>query len=56
MLSRRMTDPKQTLRHDALAFHSEGRPGKLEVTATKPLNTQQDLFPGLFPRCGASVP
>ena len=38
-----MSDPKETLRRDALAFHAEGRPGKLEVTATKPLNTQQDL-------------
>ena len=38
-----MTDTKNTLRRDALAFHAEGRPGKLEITATKPLTTQRDL-------------
>ncbi len=38
-----MTLPHDSLEHDALAFHAEGRPGKLEVTATKPLTTQRDL-------------
>ena len=38
-----MTPPQDSLKHDALAFHAEGRPGKLEVTATKPLTTQRDL-------------
>src|SRR5512142_304155 len=28
---------------EALLFHSQGRPGKLEVVATKPLATQRDL-------------
>ena len=28
---------------EALRFHSEGRPGKIEITPTKPLTTQQDL-------------
>jgi len=28
---------------EALQFHAKGRPGKLEVTATKPLTTQHDL-------------
>ncbi len=28
---------------EALQFHSEGRPGKLEVVATKPMATQRDL-------------
>src|SRR5262245_7321004 len=28
---------------EALLFHSNGRPGKLEVIATKPMATQRDL-------------
>ena len=28
---------------EALRFHAKGRPGKLEITATKPLTTQHDL-------------
>ncbi|MCG8512292.1 MAG: NADP-dependent malic enzyme, partial [Rhodospirillales bacterium] len=28
---------------DALYVHSKGRPGKVEITATKPLTTQRDL-------------
>ena len=28
---------------EALQFHSVGRPGKLEVIATKPMATQRDL-------------
>ena len=28
---------------EALLFHSQGRPGKLEVVATKPMTTQRDL-------------
>ncbi|MFM1815693.1 MAG: NADP-dependent malic enzyme [Pseudomonadota bacterium] len=28
---------------EALQFHSQGKPGKLEVTATKPLTTQREL-------------
>ena len=31
------------LRLDALHFHAEPRPGKLEITATKPLANQRDL-------------
>lgn len=30
-------------REEALAYHSEGRPGKIEVTLTKPCETQRDL-------------
>lgn len=30
-------------RQDALDYHRRGRPGKIEVVATKPLNTQRDL-------------
>jgi malate dehydrogenase (oxaloacetate-decarboxylating)(NADP+) len=28
---------------EALLFHSEGRPGKIEIVASKPLTTQRDL-------------
>ena len=28
---------------EALQFHCRGKPGKLEITPTKPLTTQQDL-------------
>ena len=38
-----MNDKHSQLKTDALAFHAAGRPGKLEVTATKPLTTQRDL-------------
>ena len=31
------------LRSGALVFHETGRPGKLEVRATKPLGNQRDL-------------
>ena len=31
------------LKQDSLDYHSEGRPGKLKITATKPMNTQRDL-------------
>ncbi len=36
------TQPTVT-RQEALDFHSQGRPGKLEVTPTKPMATQRDL-------------
>ena len=34
---------KKSLKQDALDFHSTGRPGKLEISPTKPLTTQRDL-------------
>ena len=39
---------------DALLFHSSGRPGKLEVIATKPMATQRDLSLAYSP--GVAVP
>ncbi len=40
---------------DALAYHAEGRPGKIEVVPTKPHNTQRDLSlaytPGVAEPC-----
>jgi malate dehydrogenase (oxaloacetate-decarboxylating)(NADP+) len=42
---------------DALAYHEHPRPGKIEVTATKPLSTQYDLAlaysPGVAEPCRA---
>ncbi len=42
---------------DALLYHSSGRPGKIAVTATKPLSTQRDLSlaytPGVAAACRA---
>ncbi|MEM1289067.1 MAG: NADP-dependent malic enzyme [Pseudomonadota bacterium] len=39
---------------DALDFHARGRPGKLEVVATKPMATQRDLSLAYSP--GVAVP
>jgi malate dehydrogenase (oxaloacetate-decarboxylating)(NADP+) len=42
-------------RKDALDFHTSGRPGKIQVVATKPLTTQRDLSlaysPGVAEPC-----
>ncbi len=47
-MSQKITD------EDALNFHSTGRPGKVEVTPTKPLTTQRDLSLAYSP--GVAVP
>lgn len=39
---------------EALAFHYEGKPGKVEINPTKPLMTQRDLSLGYSP--GVAVP
>ncbi len=39
---------------EALEFHTSGRPGKLEIKATKPLTTQRDLSLAYSP--GVAVP
>ena len=39
---------------EALDFHSRGRPGKLEITPTKPMSTQRDLSLAYSP--GVAVP
>ncbi|MFN3260569.1 MAG: NADP-dependent malic enzyme [Pikeienuella sp.] len=45
------------LREDALRYHEEGRPGKLEVRVTKPMATSRDLSlaysPGVADACTA---
>src|SRR5437868_15288590 len=42
-------------RHDALEYHSRGRPGKIAVVPTKPLTNQRDLSlaysPGVAEPC-----
>jgi malate dehydrogenase (oxaloacetate-decarboxylating)(NADP+) len=51
MAERRQTDRRQA----ALDYHSEGRPGKIEVIPTKPVATQKDLSlaysPGVAEPC-----
>ena len=39
---------------EALEFHSRGRPGKIEIIATKPMATQRDLSLAYSP--GVAVP
>src|SRR5512133_610417 len=39
---------------EALEYHSSGRPGKLEITPTKPFSTQYDLSLAYTP--GVAVP
>jgi malate dehydrogenase (oxaloacetate-decarboxylating)(NADP+) len=39
---------------EALRFHAEGRPGKIEIVASKPLTTQRDLALAYSP--GVAVP
>ena len=39
---------------EALQFHQQGRPGKLEIVATKPMATQRDLSLAYSP--GVAVP
>ncbi len=45
----------KSFRDEALAYHSEGRPGKIEVIPTKPYSTQKDLSlaysPGVAEPC-----
>ncbi|NOZ72594.1 MAG: NADP-dependent malic enzyme [Chloroflexi bacterium] len=43
-----------SLREEALRYHTQGRPGKIEVTPTKPLLTQQDLSLAYTP--GVAIP
>ena len=46
---------RDTLREDALRYHREGRPGKIEIALTKPCATQRDLSlaytPGVAEPC-----
>ncbi|WP_174292888.1 NADP-dependent malic enzyme [Sphingomonas bacterium] len=46
--------PTQFSDREALLFHSEGRPGKIEIVASKPMATQRDLALAYSP--GVAVP
>ena len=46
--------PARITAQEALQFHAQGKPGKLEITPTKPLATQRDLSLAYSPgRCRA---
>ena len=49
-----MSDMIHITEEDALQLHAGGRPGKLEIRATKPLTTQRDLSLAYSP--GVAVP
>src|SRR5262249_52817306 len=50
-----MNDQRQRFtEEEALRFHAHGRPGKLEIVATKPMATQRDLSLAYSP--GVAVP
>ena len=49
-----MSDDVQFSEREALLFHSSGRPGKLEIMASKPMATQRDLSLAYSP--GVAVP
>ncbi|MAN63927.1 MAG: NADP-dependent malic enzyme [Parvibaculum sp.] len=49
-----MGKKRQLSDEEALRFHSRGKPGKLEVTPTKPMATQRDLSLAYSP--GVAVP
>lgn len=40
----------------ALLYHSQGKPGKIEVVPTKPYSTQTDLSLAYSPRRGRTMP
>lgn len=50
-----MTENKNSLDLESLELHASGRPGKIEIIATKPLNTKKDLAlaysPGVAAPC-----
>ncbi|PKQ07135.1 MAG: NADP-dependent malic enzyme [Alphaproteobacteria bacterium HGW-Alphaproteobacteria-11] len=56
-MSDRMSKKKrrQFTDEEALLFHSQGKPGKLEINATKPMATQRDLSLAYSPGVAAPV-
>jgi malate dehydrogenase (oxaloacetate-decarboxylating)(NADP+) len=50
----RVSTQTKFTRQEALQFHADGRPGKLEIVATKPMATQRDLSLAYSP--GVAVP
>ena len=53
-MSRKFTGARVT-NQEALQFHAQGKPGKLEIQATKPLVTQRDLSLAYSPGVAAPV-
>ena len=53
-MSDKKTADKRISDEEALQFHATGRPGKIELTPTKPLTTQRDLSLAYSP--GVAVP
>ncbi len=49
------SDSKKTTDDEALKFHSRGKPGKLEINATKPMASQRDLSLAYSPGVAAPV-
>ena len=49
-----MPKPSKSLNADALNYHAQGRPGKYEISPTKPLTSQNDLALAYSP--GVAVP
>ena len=50
-----MSKKNKSLDKEALSFHSNGRPGKLEISATKPDKPARPLA-GLFTRRSRPLP
>ena len=53
-LGNKMSNDKNFTDQEALRFHTRGKPGKLEITPTKPMATQRDLSLAYSP--GVAVP
>ena len=47
---------KEMLYREALRMHAQGKPGKIEIHATKPLTTQRDLTLAYSPGCRRPLP
>ncbi len=52
--TKKMDETSHVSDQEALLFHAQGKPGKIEVVATKPLTTQRDLSLAYSP--GVAVP
>ncbi len=50
-----MADETDKIYEDSLAFHKMGKPGKVEINATKPMATQRDLALAYSPGVAAPV-
>ena len=48
-------NPMNLTDEEALRFHKQGRPGKIEIVSTKPLSTQRDLSLAYSPGVAAPV-